>query len=145
GLTFSLNGAYTDAYLTADAGSGGMDGDPLNSVPDWSFGLTGDYEWSVFTSSLAYVGGTLQYTGERPIGRTIPGREDQVTYLGDYTTLNLRAGLETGRWFFEVYAKNVTDEDAVQGVGTANSSYNGLVTLSTLTPRTLGVMAGARF
>ncbi len=145
GLTFSLNGAYTDAYLTADAGSGGLDGDPLNSVPDWSFGLTGDYEWSVFTSSLAYVGGTLQYTGERPIGRTIPGREDQVTYLGDYTTLNLRAGLETGRWFFEVYAKNVTDEDAVQGVGTANSSYNGLVTLSTLTPRTLGVMAGARF
>ncbi len=145
GFTMSLNGAYTDAYLTSDAGGGGQDGDPLNQVPDWSFGLSGDYEWNVFSSSSAYVGGTLQYTGERPIGRAVPGRDGEIAYLSDYSTLNLRAGLETGRWFYEIYAKNITDEDAVQGVGTANSLYDGLVTISTLAPRTIGITAGARF
>lgn len=144
-LTLSLNGAYTDAYLTSDAGAGGQDGDPLNFVPDWSFGLSADYEWTVGSSSTAYVGGTLAYTGERAVGRDIPGANGEVRYLGDYSALNLRAGLETGRWFYEIYAKNVTDELGIQSVGTANSPFTGHVTISTLTPRTIGISAGARF
>lgn len=144
-LTLSLNGAYTDAYLTSDAGAGGQDGDPLNFVPDWSLGLSADYEWAVGGSSTAYVGGTLAYTGERAVGRNIPGANGEVRYLGDYSSLNLRAGLETGRWFYEIYAKNVTDELGVQSVGTANSPYTGHVTISTMTPRTIGISAGARF
>ncbi|MGK2924971.1 MAG: TonB-dependent receptor [Lysobacterales bacterium] len=144
-LTLSLNGAYTDAYLTSDAGAGGQDGDPLNFVPEWSFGLSADYEWTVGSGSTAYVGGTLAYTGERAIGRNIPGANGEVRYLGDYSSLNLRAGLETGRWFYEIYAKNVTDELGVQSVGTANSPFTGHVTISTMTPRTIGISAGARF
>ena len=44
GLTLSLNGAYTDAYLTEDTDPivGGLDGDPLSFVPEWSFGVDGD-------------------------------------------------------------------------------------------------------
>jgi outer membrane receptor protein involved in Fe transport len=145
GLTLSLNGAYTDAYLTSDAGAGGQDGDPLNFVPDWSFGLSADHEWAVGSGSTAYLGGTLAYTGERAIGRDIPGANGEVRYLGDYTSLNLRAGLDTGRWFYEVYAKNVTDELGVQSVGTANSPFTGHVTIGTMTPRTFGITAGARF
>jgi outer membrane receptor protein involved in Fe transport len=144
-LTLTLNGAYTDAYLTSDAGAGGQDGDPLNFVPDWSFGLSADYEWTVGSGSTAYVGGTLAYTGERAVGRSIPGANGEVRYLGDYSALNLRAGLETGRWFYEIYAKNVTDELGIQSVGTANSPFTGHVTISTMTPRTIGISAGARF
>lgn len=145
GLTLSLTGAYTDAELTADAGSGGEDGDPLNFVPDWSFGLSADYEWMVGSNSTAYVGGTLAYTGERPVGRTVPDFNGEVAFLDDYSSLNLRAGLEMGRWFYEIYAKNVTDEDGIQSVGTGNSPFTGHVTISTLTPRTFGITAGARF
>jgi outer membrane receptor protein involved in Fe transport len=145
GLTLTLNGAYTDAYLTSDAGAGGQDGDPLNFVPDWSFGLSADHEWTVGSSSTAYIGGTLAYTGERAVGRNIPGANGEVRYLGDYSSLNLRAGLETGRWFYEIYARNVTDELGIQSVDTFNSPYTGHVTISTLTPRTIGISAGARF
>jgi outer membrane receptor protein involved in Fe transport len=144
-LTLALNGAYTDAYLTSDAGAGGQDGDPLNFVPDWSFGLSADSEWAVGSGSTAYLGGTLAYTGERAIGRDIPGANGEVSYLGDYTSLNLRVGLDTGRWFYEIYAKNVTNELGVQSVGTANSPYTGHVTIGMMTPRTLGITAGARF
>jgi len=145
GLTLSFNGAYTDAELTSDAGSGGEDGDALTYVPDWSFGLSADYEWTVGSNSTAYVGGTLAYTGERPIGRTVPSFNGEVAYLDSYSSLNLRAGLEMGRWFYEIYAKNVTDEEGIQSVGVANTAWTGNVTIATMTPRTLGITAGVRF
>jgi iron complex outermembrane receptor protein len=145
GLTFYFNGAYTDAYLTADAGEGGQDGDDLNYVPDLSLGLSADYEWSVGSSSTAYVGGTVAYTGKRAVGRNIPGADGEMSYLGAYTTLNLRAGLESGHWFYEVYVKNLTDELGVQSVGTDNSLYTGRVTIASMQPRTLGLTAGYRF
>src|SRR5262249_9805977 len=46
GLTLLLDGAYADAYLTKDtpAITGGLNGDPLPYVPDWSVNLSGDYE-----------------------------------------------------------------------------------------------------
>lgn len=144
-LTLSLNGAYTDAYLTSDAGSGGQDGDPLNYVPDWSFGLNADYEWTVGSGSTAYVGGTLGYTGERPIGRDIPAYNGDIAYLSDYSTLNLRAGFDSGKFFYEIYAKNVTDELGIQSVNTANTLYTGNVAIGMLTPRTIGASAGVKF
>lgn len=144
-LTFSFNGAYTDAYLTSDAGAGGQDGDPLNAVPEWSFGLSGDYEWNLNSGSTAYFGGTLGYTGERSIGRTLPSSNGELRYLGDYTTLSLRAGLDTGKFFYEIYAKNVTDELGIGSVSTANIAWTGNVEIGFLTPRTIGATAGVRF
>ncbi|HNP34719.1 MAG TPA: TonB-dependent receptor [Woeseiaceae bacterium] len=143
-LTFSFNGAYTDAYLTADAGAGGQDGDPLNYVPEWSFGLSADYDWDLGNGNTAYVGGTLGYTGERSIGR-YPTDADDVKYTDDYTVLNLRAGFDTGEWFFEVYAKNLTDELGIQSVSTTNIAFTGNVEVGFLQPRTIGATAGMRF
>jgi outer membrane receptor protein involved in Fe transport len=140
-LTFSFNGAYTDAYLTSPAGAGGLDGDPLN-VPDWGFGLTGDYDWNLSNGATAYVGGTLAYTGERPIGR-LATSPSVVTYLDDYTTLALRSGYDTGKWFGELYAKNVTDELGTQSVSTVG--FFGDRQIGFLQPRTIGVNVGVRF
>jgi outer membrane receptor protein involved in Fe transport len=145
GLSLSLNGAYTDAELTADAGAGGLDGDALPFVPDWSFGLTADYEWAVWSQSMAYVGGTLGYIGERPIGGGFREANGDLTELDSYTTLNLRAGLETDRWFYEFYVRNLTDELGVTSVETQNIAYTGNVTIGMTTPRTIGVAVGARF
>jgi len=143
-LTFSLNGAYTDAYLTANAGAAGRDGDPLTFVPDWSFGLSADYEWNLSSGSTSYVGGTLGYTGERSIGR-FPAAGNDVRYVSDYSTLSLRAGLDTGKWFYEIYAKNLTDELGIQSVSTANIAFTGNVEMGFLQPRTFGATAGVRF
>ena len=146
-FVLSFNGAYTDAYLTQDTDPalGGLDGDPLTFVPQWSFGLSGDYEWAVRGDSTAYVGGTLGYTGQRPIGFDQRESDGSIREAGSYTTLNLRAGLRTERWNFELYGKNVTDETAITSVGTENTPGTGRVDLGTIRPQTFGLLVGISF
>jgi outer membrane receptor protein involved in Fe transport len=146
-LAVSLNGAYTDAYLTQDTSPevGGIDGDPLSFVPDWSFGLSGDYEWAVMGDSTAYVGGTAGYTGERPLNFDERDANGGVTELSGYTTLNLRAGLRTERWNFELYGKNVTDEMGITSVGTGSTDASGRVDLAYIRPATYGLLVGVNF
>jgi outer membrane receptor protein involved in Fe transport len=145
GLSLSLNGAYTDAELTADAGAGGVDGDPLPFVPDWSFGLSADYEWSVGSQSMAYMGATLAYIGNRPIGTEFRNADGSLRELDSYPTLNLRTGLESGRWFGEFYIRNMSNELGITSVDTTNIAYTGNVTIGMINPRTLGVTAGVKF
>ena len=145
GFTVSFNGAYTDAYLTEDTEIGGLDGDPLVVVPEWGFGLSADYEWAVRGDSTAFVGGTLGYTGERPYDFEARESDGSLSEVDSYTTLNLRVGLLTGRWNFEVYGKNVTDEMGITNVQTVNTAATGLVDLGIIRPRTYGVSVGASF
>jgi outer membrane receptor protein involved in Fe transport len=146
-LVLSFNGAYTDAYLTQDTGPviGGLDGDPLPFVPEWSFGLLADYEWITGNGSTAYVGGTLGYTGDRPTGYDTRDSGGGILELDSYTTLDLRAGMEFDRWAFEVYIRNLTDELGGTSIGTGNTIYTGYVEMGILQPRTFGVSVAARF
>jgi outer membrane receptor protein involved in Fe transport len=147
GLTFGLNGAYTDAYLTQDTDPivGGTDGDPLTFVPDWSYSLLADYEWPVSGDKTAYVGGLVSYVGDRPavFGNRAP--DGSIRQAGSYTTVNLRAGLDAGRWSVELYAKNLTDEFGVSSIEAEGSLPNGAVGLGLIRPRTFGLSVGARF
>jgi outer membrane receptor protein involved in Fe transport len=147
GLTLSLNGAYTDAELTEDTDPivGGADGDPLPFVPEWSYGLSADYEWAVMGDSTAYVGGNLGYTGERPAALGNLDPDGNVREIPSNTILNLRAGLLTGRWSVEVYGKNVTDELGINAVGSVDEAVTGRVELGVVRPRTYGVKVGFAF
>ena len=67
-------------------------------MPELTLGLSGDYEWSVFGDSTAYVGAQVSYTGERTASfadrvdltdPTSPLRE-----LDSYTTVDLRGGVQ---------------------------------------------------
>jgi outer membrane receptor protein involved in Fe transport len=146
GLTLSLNGAYTSAELTQDTDPvvGGMNGDPLSYVPEWSFGLDGDYEWPVMGDSMAYVGGNLGYTGERPAAFDDRAADGSIIEIDSYVTLNLRAGLIIDRWYVEVYGKNVTDELGVNSI-TGSGIYPNAVGLGVIRPRTIGLTVGAKF
>jgi len=143
-LTLSFNGAYTNAQLTEDTDPalGGADGDALPYVPEWSFGLSADYQWAVMDNSTAYVGGTLGYTGERPTGF-----EGAAGYyeLDGFTNLGLRAGLEAGKWAFELYVKNLTDTLGDSVVDVSNTPYTGVVALGIIQPLTVGFTVGASF
>jgi len=147
GLTLSANGAYTDSKLTQDTDPivGGEDGDPLPYVPEWSFGLNADYEWTLTGSNRAYVGGSLGYTGDRTAdfgNRTSDGR---IRQLDGYTTLNLRAGAYFGRWSVELYGKNLTNERGVTVINEPGFLPNGAVGLGLVRPRTVGVSVATRF
>jgi outer membrane receptor protein involved in Fe transport len=147
GLTLSLNGAYTDAYLTEDTDPivGGLDGDPLSFVPEWSFGVDGEYEWTVMDDKKAYLGGNVGYTGDRPADFNNRDAAGELREAESYTTLNMRAGLDAGQWYVQVYARNLTDAEGVTDIIGEGSYPNGAVALGLIRPRTFGVSVGARF
>jgi outer membrane receptor protein involved in Fe transport len=147
GLTLSLNGAYTDAELTEDTSDqvGGLDGDPLPFVPEWSFGLSTSYDWQFSGDAEAYVGATLGYTGERPIAFDQRAADGSIQEADGYTTVDLRAGLRYERWSFELYGENLSNEEGITSVGTANTIATGMVDLGLIRPRTFGLSAGFEF
>jgi hypothetical protein len=141
-----VNAAYTDAKLTQDtsASVGGKDGDPLPYVPDWSFGLNADYEWTVKSRTRTYVGGSLGYTGERPVAFNNRAADGSIRRADSYVSLNLRAGAYHGRWSVELYGKNLTNDLGVTSIGTAGPLPNGALGLSLTRPRTIGLSVGTR-
>jgi outer membrane receptor protein involved in Fe transport len=166
GLTLGANGAWIDAHLTEDTPplAGGFDGDRLPLVPKVSFSLNTDYEWKVSTSAIAYVGGTLAYTGSQrdnfniadivgvnPDGSFIFAFTPQRR-ISDYATIDLRAGVEFDRFTIEAYVKNLTNTEGVHSLALledqliGNNILPGNAIRAALTrPRTIGVSLTAGF
>ncbi|MBV8308148.1 MAG: TonB-dependent receptor, partial [Gammaproteobacteria bacterium] len=150
GLTFKLTGAYIDAYLTSPAvTTGGNTGDPLPYAPKWSSSLDGAYTWRAFGDFNAFVGATWSYVGSRynDFSATFGAAgfaPDVRPQLPSYNTIDLRAGLESGRWTFELYGRNIGDTRGItyyNNSGTPN--FGGSV--SYVQPRTIGALVTARF
>jgi outer membrane receptor protein involved in Fe transport len=150
GLTFTLTGAYVDAYLTSPApDAGGNEGDSLPFAPKWSTSLDGAYTWRAFGEFNAFAGATWSYFGSR-FGdfSSTPGATGLVPdvrpELPSYNTVNLRAGLDSGRWTFELYAKNIGDTRGITFYSnSATPNFGGSVVY--LQPRTIGAAVTARF
>ena len=150
GLTFTLAGAYVDAYLTSAApDAGGNDGDRLSYAPKWSTSLDGAYTWRAFNDYDAFAGATWSYIGSR--FNDFSATEIATGFapnpraeLPSYNAVNLRAGLENSRWTFELYCKNVGDTRGITyytNSGTPN--FGGEI--GYVQPRTLGATVTARF
>jgi iron complex outermembrane receptor protein len=145
GLTFSLNGAYTDAYLTkaTDPAVGGLNGDALPFTPKWAAALRADYDWNLTNAATAFVGAGLTYTGDRTFDFT--SRENgNLRTIGSYQSVDLRAGTEFGRFLVELYGKNVTNEKGIANVTGDGAFPNGAFGLGYIRPRTVGLSVGVR-
>ena len=146
GLTFTLTGAYVDAYLTESApDAGANEGDRLPYVPKWSTSLDGAYTWRAFSDYNAFAGATWSYIGSRFNDFSTSGLTPDVRpELPGYDTVDLRAGLENGRWTFELYGKNLGDTHGIAYYVNAGSpNYGGV--LNYIQPRTIGALVTARF
>lgn len=144
GLLFSLNGAYTDASLTQDTDPvvGGLDGDPLSWVPDWSFGLQGDYAWPVMGSSVAHFGGSVNYTGDRPVDFSNRAADGSIHEVDSYVTVNVNTGVDFGRWSLELFGRNLTDEMGITSLDSGGFLPNGALALGVIRPRSVGLTLG---
>ena len=144
GLTLGTVGAYTDAHLTQDARAiGGVKGEKLAYVPDVSGNLNFNYEWPLRGDYRAFVGGAWAYTGRR---FTTIAADPTISHLRipSYTNVSLQAGVQNGRYTFEVYGKNLGDERGilsyVPGLG-----LNGGDVATVTRPRVVGVRIAAAF
>ena len=122
GLKLSTNASYNDATLTRDAPypSNGKRGDPLPYAPQFTLGLSGDYDFTLGSGWHGYVGASYQYVDERstdfafsyPIAGMVPPLPSSPTIPG-YHTINLRAGVNRGQWNIDAYVKNLTNQRGI--------------------------------
>ena len=147
GLDLTLTGAYVHAYLRADApATGGFAGDELPYVPKLSNSLDAAYTWKAFADYSAFAGATWSYIGSRVIGFGVTGAglAEPRPDLGGYNTIDLRAGLDNGRWSFELYCKNLADSRGLTSyAGGGATNYGGDIELQQ--PRTIGATVDLRF
>jgi outer membrane receptor protein involved in Fe transport len=152
GLTFSLTGAYTDAYLTADAPAvGGVSGDPLPYAPKWSGALDGEYDWAAFANYKAFVGATWAGVGSRradfnsqPPPNVVPPPGTTEVVLPQYNSVDARIGLDNSKYRIMLYGKNLGDSRGITSY--ANEGAPGLNgEVAYIQPRTIGVTLSAKF
>jgi outer membrane receptor protein involved in Fe transport len=140
-FTASLAGSYQNAYLSQGATPAqfalnptlGLTGESIPEVPrlNFSFGLNyteklSDNWTGVLAADGAYRGSVNSY---------FTSNESNIP-LKSYTLLNLRAGLLTGPWRVNLFARNVTNERAQ--ISSSNVAGQP-ITLITSRPRTIGV------
>ena len=125
-------------------------GDRLPWVPKTSFSLSSDYEWRIFNSATAFVGGTIAYTGGQR-DNFVAGGESQRR-IPDYATIDLRAGADFGTFIVDAYVRNLTNTQGVSSIATftdaltgANGLPNDAIRAALTRPRTIGVSLTAGF
>jgi iron complex outermembrane recepter protein len=154
--------AYTDARLRDDTVpvggglnlTGGLEGDRLPFTPEFTGNLSVDYDWSIGDAE-AFVGGSYRFVSDQKGGfstayRTAFGRRIE---LDDYATVDLRAGVDFGRFRVQAYVRNLFDSYAVVSAGgfpfavppALGGTNVQLINVGTLRPRTIGFIVGAEF
>lgn len=145
GLKLSVNGAYTDARLTANAPAnvGGLKGDRLPYSALWSGAANADYERPITDSVSAFIGGNYGFTGSRNADFSNPGPRQ---HLPAYGTLNLRAGINSDNWTLTLFVKNVTNEVGIVAVSAETAAGGaGLQSAAVTPPRTIGLTLSSSF
>ena len=149
GLSLFANGARTSARLSEDtpAITGGFKGDRLPYAPKYTFTLGGDYERMLYRDYSGFVGATWALVGDQSPGfdttyQAVFGKRFEIP---SYGRLDLRAGVRTGRWTLEAFAKNVTNSDGLINVDFYPAQPNGALRVSPLRPRTVGASLTANF
>lgn len=149
GFEISVNGAYTDARLREDTDPliGGRDGDRLPFTPRYAVSINGDYDWKLGDQATAFAGASVRFLGEQtgpysPQSVALTGRQYRIP---SYTVVDLRAGVDFGRFSIEAYAKNINNAIGITNVvGEGNYPF-GRVGVAITRPRSFGLTLGAGF
>lgn len=120
---------YNRSELTADAPGLGADGDRLPGTPEYTANLGLQFD-TLLAGRAAFARGDLAY-----VGGFYNNLQEQGEEIGDYTTLNLSAGLRLGRWDLQLFVHNVTDSDGATWI----YRFAEYPSAFRLRPRTAGV------
>jgi iron complex outermembrane receptor protein len=135
---------YIDAQLTEDAPDlGGVKGDPMPDTPDFTGALSGDYAFGL-GGREAFLGATVRHIGDRVVSFDASTSVPQYD-LPEYTTVDLRTGLQLGTTRLQLFVKNAFDERGQLSATTAFSGLGGPVWVSLVQPRTIGVNLISQF
>ena len=135
---------YTDAELSEDAPDlGGVDGDRLPDTPEFTGSLSADYGFELGGRD-AFLGTTVRHVTDRVSSYDASAGSPQYD-LPEYTTVDLRTGLQLGGARLQFYVKNAFDERGQLSATTAFSALGGPVWVSLVQPRTIGLNVITQF
>jgi iron complex outermembrane receptor protein len=137
-LTLVAAFGYIDAELSEDAPDlGGLEGDRLPDTPEFTGTLAADYSFEV-GGREAFLGTTVRHVTDRVSSYDASAGSPQYD-LPEYTTVDLRTGLQLGSARLQFYVKNAFDERGKLSATTAFSALGGPVWVSLVQPRTIGL------
>jgi iron complex outermembrane recepter protein len=143
GFRIDVGMGYTRAELTKDVPEQGFeDGDRLPGSPKWNGNLSAQYDFA-FASYPTFVRLDSFYTDDF-YGDLL---ESPGTRAGDYIKLDARVGLAVKQLSVELFARNLTNEDAYTWRGQAGPA-SGITKPFfgyQLRPRTIGIQLGYSF
>ncbi len=136
-LQLDLSGSYIDAeFKEGNEPIGLLPGTRLPQSAQWNGAIGLQYDFTLFENA-AFWRGDLSYISDYISGG--PGNlRNGVADSGDYTKLDMRAGVSLGNLDVEIFATNLTNEDAVTAEFLGGRGWR-------LNPRTMGVNLRHRF
>jgi iron complex outermembrane receptor protein len=143
GLLLSGGFGFTDARLTQDqlnsniqlTGTTGLKGDYLPGVPRLTGSASASYSFPLTSALNGLLRADYAYTGQMQSSFR-PTTDPYFEKYGDYSSVNLRAGVESGPWGLYLFIQNLTD---VVGITGAHSELGIKRQLFTIPPRTVGI------
>ncbi|MDT8760881.1 TonB-dependent receptor [Sphingomonas psychrotolerans] len=154
GLTLSVAGSYTDAKTREDLcatqiciGDGtdvlAPEGTRLPVTP--RFKISGNARYSIpVGANRAYVQGLIAHQSSASSDIRVE-KAAALGRLDPYTTANLAVGFELSRLNFELFAQNIWDERGQISRFQQCGACDQRPYIVPITPRTIGIRAGARF
>ena len=130
--------AYIDAELSEDAPDlGGLEGDRLPDTPKFTGTLSADYSFEL-GGREAFLGTTVRHVTDRVSSYDASASVPQYQ-LPEYTTVDLRTGMQLGAARLQLYVKNAFDERGQLSATTGFSALGGPAWVSLVQPRTIGL------
>jgi len=150
GLTVAMWGAWDEAALTqnfpSSAAAYGVAGNRLPYSPKISGSLSADYDFPLTSKLSGYVGGNVDYVGERLSGFQAPPPPGEEPTPRDvypaYAKTNFRTGVKFDDWTVSVFVNNAFDR---RGTLSGNPSVNNVTNIVLIAPRTVGMSVARSF
>lgn len=105
GYTDSRYTEGTDSVLAELTGDGDISGKKVPNVPEHTLILGGFVTAPINPDAEVFLNADYAYSTRRYT------HTNNLSWLGNDVTLNLRAGVQTDSWTFTAYVRNLTDDD----------------------------------
>jgi len=129
--------SYVDAELAEDAPGLGVKGDRLAGSPKYNISAGLQYEFDA-GAHKGFVRGDFVY-----VGGFFNNLQQIGTEAGNYSQLNVKAGIDFDQFSVEIFGNNLTNSDELTWVGTVFSGADERA--YRLKPRTFGLNVGYHF
>ena len=149
-VTVGLSASYTQSKFNEDEPNlGARQGDQLQDVPKWQYAIYSQYDFDISNGRTGFARVDLQDTAGSYVSftRLADGvTRDPLSYKGETRLLNLRIGMDIGRWRFSLYGNNLLDNVVRQALSISSiADTPGRPRFVVNQPRTIGLDARFSF